>query len=450
LKITSVILAAGQGTRMNSSLPKVLHLLGGKPLITYAIQAAAGLSSEPPIVVVGHGAETVQNAVGLNAKFAIQEPQLGTAHAVQASEPLLKGKTDLVVVINADLPLLRPETLRRLVTTQQNSNSPITILTAISSEARGFGRILRGPGGGITAIVEEAQAAPQQLALGELNVGLYCFRESWLWSALQRVQKSPKGEYYLTDLVEIAVGDGYTVQSVVLEDLSETIGINNRVHLAEAEAALRLRINTSWMVEGVTIIDPQTTYIDTEVSIGRDTIIFPNTILRGKTSIGEGCIIGPNTTIDDTHIGCWCKIHTSVLENAIMEDGSEIGPFGHLRKGAHLGEHVHMGNFGEVKDSYLGKGTKMGHFSYIGNATIGTDVNIGCGTVTCNFDGVHKHPTEIGNDVFIGSDTMLVAPLKIGQNARTGAGAVVTHDVPKNTTVVGVPARAHPKKENYD
>jgi bifunctional UDP-N-acetylglucosamine pyrophosphorylase/glucosamine-1-phosphate N-acetyltransferase len=450
MKITSVILAAGQGTRMKSSFPKVLHPLAGRPLISYPLQAAAALSSELPVVVVGHGAEYVQKTIASNARFVMQEQQLGTAHAVQAAEPLLKGKTDLVVVINADLPLLRVETLQRLINSQQTSNSPVTILTAVSREGRGFGRILREPGGQVKAIIEEALATPEQLNLGELNVGLYCFKEDWLWPALRRVYKSPKGEYYLTDVVEIAVKDGYEVQTVLLEDMSESIGINNRIHLAEAETALRLRINTAWMVAGVTIVNPDVTYIDSDVTIGQDTIIYPNTILRGKTSIGSGCILGPNTIIEDTRIGSRCKVLASVVESAIMEDDSEIGPFGHLRKGAHLGEHVHMGNFGEVKDSYLGPGTKMGHFSYIGNATIGTDVNIGCGTVTCNFDGIHKHPTEIGDNVFIGSDTMLVAPLKIGKNAQTGAGAVVTRDVPDGTTVVGVPARPVKKKETSD
>ena len=300
----------------------------------------------------------------------------------------------------------------------------------------------------MAAIVEEAQATPAQLAIHELNVGAYCFRDDWLWPALNRVKISPKGEYYLTDLVEIAVAEGQVVQALVAEDLEETIGINTRVHLSEAEAILRKRINTAWMEAGVMMIDPASTYIDTSVQIGRDTVIWPNTYLHGSTVIGEDCKIGPNSIIVDTKVGNRCKILASVLEKAELEDGVDMGPFARLRKGAHLAEGVHMGNFGEVKDSYVGPGSKMGHFSYIGNATIGKDVNIGAGTITCNYDGKHKHPTEIGDNVFIGSDTMLVAPVKIGAGARTGAGAVVTKDIDADTTVVGVPARPlHQSKE---
>jgi bifunctional UDP-N-acetylglucosamine pyrophosphorylase/glucosamine-1-phosphate N-acetyltransferase len=302
----------------------------------------------------------------------------------------------------------------------------------------------------VQAVVEEAQATPEQLAIRELNTSVYCFRADWLWEALPRIPLSPKGEYYLTDLVGIAAAEGHSVQAIVQEDLNEMIGINTRVDLADAEALLRRRINRNWMLSGVTMIDPATTYIEPGVTIGQDTTIWPNTYLQGNTVIGENCSLGPNAILRDTRVGNGCRVLASVLERAILEDEVDMGPFGHLRKGAHLAQGVHMGNFGEIKNSYLGPGTKMGHFSYIGDATIGPNVNIGAGTITCNYDGEKKHATEIGAKVFVGSDTMLVAPLKLGEGSRTGAGAVVTKDVPPHTLVVGVPARAIRKLEKRD
>jgi bifunctional UDP-N-acetylglucosamine pyrophosphorylase/glucosamine-1-phosphate N-acetyltransferase len=279
------------------------------------------------------------------------------------------------------------------------------------------------------------------LALREYNSGIYCVKAEWLFTALHRVKISPKGEYYLTDIVGIAAGDGLRVDALVLQDNDEVIGINTRIHLAEAERVIRRRVNHTLMEAGVSMIDPEHTYIEAGVQIGRDTTLWPNTYLRGKTSIGEGCEIGPDSIITNTTIGNHCTILAAVLESARVEDNVDVGPFAHLRKGAHLGNGVHMGNFGEIKNSYLAPGTKMGHFSYIGDATIGEKVNIGAGTITCNYDGAHKYKTEIGRGAFIGSDTMLVAPVKIGAGAHTGAGAVVTHDVAPGELVVGVPAR---------
>jgi len=442
MKITAVILAAGQGTRMRSDLPKVLHPVCGVPMIEYALRAAWDATSEVPVVVIGHGAEAVNEFLGETARCVVQDPQLGTGHAVQQAESTLRGKTDLVLVAYADMPLLRPETLKQLVEVQKVNRGPLSILTVYSPDPRGFGRVVRGPDGGVQAIVEEAAATGDQLSIHELNVGVYCFSGEWLWDALHQIKISQKGEYYLTDTVALAVQAGLTVQALVIDDLVETIGINTRVHLAEAEAAMRQHINHAHMLAGVTIVDPASTYIEPGVKIGRDTVVWPNTYLRGKTVIGEGCVIGPNTIAEDTKVGDCCEILAAVMEGAVVEDNVGIGPFARLRKGAHLCRGVHMGNFGEVKDSILGSGTKMGHFSYIGNAKIGEDVNIGAGTVTCNYDGVHKNQTEIGEGAFIGSDTMLVAPVKLGARSRTGAGAVVTKDVEPDTLVVGVPARA--------
>ncbi len=436
-----IILAAGQGVRMRSALPKVLHEIGGRPLLRHVLQAVTGAGLPQPVVVVGHGAEAVRAAIGADARCVTQTQQLGTANAVQAAEELLTGQTDLVLVVNGDMPLLTAETLARLVALQTANPGPLTLLTLITPDPRGFGRIVRDRAGAVQAIVEEAQATPEQRAITELNAGAYCFRAGWLWSALRHIPLSPKGEYYLTDTVALAVAEGLAVQAVCLDDPTEAMGINTRVHLAEAEALLRRRTNTALMLSGVTLIDPDHTYIEPGVQIGADTIIYPNTYLRGATRIGSGCAIGPNTILEDTTVGDRCTILAAVTEKAVIEDEVSMGPFCRLRKGAHLQRGVHMGNFGEVKDSTLGPGTKMGHFSYIGNAQIGANVNIGAGTITCNYDGEHKHPTEIGDEVFIGSDTMLVAPVKLGAGARTGAGAVVTHDVAPGEIVVGVPAR---------
>lgn len=451
MKVAAVLLAAGQGTRMKSNLTKVLHALAGKPMLWHTLQALQQASTEKPVVIVGHGADQVRQFVGDSAECVLQEPQLGTGHAAMQARPALEGKADYVIVTYADMPLLRGELFQRLVEIQQKNSGPLSILTVISDDPRGFGRVVRKEDGTVAAIVEEYVATPEQKSIKELNVGGYCFSADWLWDALGRIQKNPyKGEYYLTDTVELAVKEGLPVQALVHDNLQETIGINTRVQLAEAEVVMRQRINRDLMLAGVTMIDPNSTYIEAGVTIGTDTLVMPNTYIQGNTTIGEGCEIGPNAHIRNSRIGNGCKVFMSVMEGAQLEDNVDIGPFARLRKGAHLMDHVHMGNFGEVKDSTLGPGVKMGHFSYIGNATIGANTNIGAGTITCNFDGKKKHPTEIGEDVFIGSDSMLVAPLKIGDRARTGAGAVVTKNIPQDTLAVGMPARVIRKLEKHD
>ncbi len=448
MKVTAVLLAAGQGTRMKSTLPKVLHPLCGKPMVWHVLEALKSAATEKPVVVIGHGADEVKKYLGDSADCVLQEPQLGTGHAAMQAESLLKGKTDYVIVTYADMPLLRGETFQRLVETQRLNTGSLSLLTVTADDPRGFGRIVRKADGTVAAIVEEYVATPEQQQIKELNVGAYCFKADWFWDALQRIEKNPKkGEYYLTDIVEIAVKDNLPVQAVLHEDFTETIGINTRIHLSEAEAALRMRINREHMLNGVSMMDPASTYIEVGVQIGKDTTVMPNTYLHGNTVIGEGNVIGPNTIIRDSKIGNKCKVLASVLEGAVLEDDVDMGPFARLRKGAHLKSHVHMGNFGEVKDSTLHEGVKMGHFSYIGNANVGAHTNIGAGTITANYDGEKKNATEIGEDVFIGSDTMLVAPLTLGAGARTGAGAVVTKNVPEDTLVVGMPARAIKKLE---
>jgi len=450
-KLGVAILAAGQGTRMHSDLNKVLHPVCGQPMVLWSIAQAEALGADPIVLVVGNGADAVRGAVGARAPNAVQAARLGTGHALLQARDLLRSRAEAVLVLYGDMPTLRPETVARLLALHREQGPAITMLTVRSRDSMGFGRVLRDAQGRVEAIVEEEAATPEILALTELNCGVYCFDGEWLWERLPLVAPTPpKNEYYLTDMAALAIGDGLAVEALCIEDADEALGINTRVQLAQAEAVLRRRINEQLMLAGVTLLDPAATYIDATVRIGRDTVIYPNTILQGETEIGQGAAIGPNTIIRDSRIGDRCRVLASVVEEAIMEERAEIGPYGHLRPKAHLGAGVHMGNFGEVKDAYLAPGTKMGHFSYIGNARVGEDVNIGAGAITCNYDGRNKHTTVIGPGAFIGSGSMLVAPVTIGAGAKIGAGAVVTHDVPEDTVAYGVPARPKKKIEDDD
>jgi len=447
MSLSVVILAAGLGTRMKSALPKMLHAVAGRPMILYGVENARALNAESTVVVIGHGAEGVKAAVGEGVTFALQPEPLGTGHAVMQAERLLRAKGGDVLVCYGDMPLLRAETLAQLAQTHREAGATLTLLTLLADDPMGFGRILRDAQGRVAGIVEDALATPEQKRIRELNCGTYCFRADWLWPSLAKLKKSPKGEYFLTDLVEIAVREGRRVEAVTTEDADQMLGINDRTHLARAESIARRRIAERHMLRGVTLQDPASIYLDADVEIGADTVIYANTHLLGKTRIGANCHIGPNTVVRDSQIGSDCKVEASVVEEAALEDEVDIGPFAHLRKGAHLARGVHMGNFGEVKNSRLGPGAKMGHFSYLGDAEVGPDVNIGAGTITCNFDGERKHKTVIEEGAFIGSDTMLVAPVRVGKRAKTGAGSVVTHDVPPDAVVTGVPARPRPKKK---
>ncbi len=449
MDLSIVILAAGEGTRMMSDLPKVLHRLGGRPLVSHALETARELTDAQPVLIVGHGAEAVRETVGDDVICVTQAEQLGTGHAVLQARSSLEERAGLVLVSYADMPLLTGETLTRLVDRQRQNRGPITMLTLMRENPRGFGRVVRGEYGSVVKIVEEAVATPEQLAIRELNAGVYCFDGAWLWEHVDQIPLSlPKEEYYLTDLVGIAVDESLSVEAVVADDPAEALGINTRVDLAAAERVLRRRINERWMMSGVTIVDPATTTIESGVVLGRDTTLQPNTHLRGETRIGERCTIGPNTVIEDSIIGDACVVLASVVEQAVMEDSSDIGPFGHLRKGAHLCEGAHVGNFGELKQSTLGPGAKMGHFGYLGDAEVGAGANVGAGTITCNYDGERKHRTVIEEGAFIGSDTMLVAPVRVGREAKTGAGSVVTRDIPDGAVAYGVPARVHGDKSH--
>jgi bifunctional UDP-N-acetylglucosamine pyrophosphorylase/glucosamine-1-phosphate N-acetyltransferase len=342
--IRSVILAAGQGTRMHSSLPKVLHPLLGRPLVWYSLETARRATNGSPTIVVGHEAGQVMERLGDQAQYVIQNPQRGTGHAVLQAKPLLEGQADLIVVTYADMPLITSETLERLIQMQSSYSGPITITTLIGEDPRGFGRVVRDEQGQVREIVEEAQASPEQLAIKEYNASVYCFRAGWLWDNLERIPLSRKGEYYLTDLVGIVTATGQPVQALIADDEREMIGINTRVHLSEAETALRERINRRWMLEGVTMTDPATAYIEVGVTIGRDTTICANTHLHGNTRIGSGCQIGPDAILTNTTVGNNCKIFASVLEDTILEDFVEIGPYQSLAKGTHIPGGVRVGN----------------------------------------------------------------------------------------------------------
>lgn len=434
-----VILAAGMGTRMKSDLPKVLQRVCGRPMVSYVVDVAHQLAGTRPWVVVGYRADLVRQALRETAEFVVQEPQLGTGHAVLQAQPALEGKADTVLVLYGDTPFIAVETLVAMLERHAREQAVATLLTFRPPDPLRLGRIVRDESGHVRAVVEFKEATSRQLAIREVNSGILCFHSDWLWSRIGNLPVK-HGELYLTDLVEMAVAEGLTVAAMEAS-MDQVMGIDDRVRLAWAEAHMRSQVNERLMLSGVTMIDPATTYIEAGVTIGVDTVIHPNTHLRGNTVVGRECSIGPNTIISDSTLGDRCEVKASVFEGATLEDDVGVGPFAHLRKGAYLCRGVHMGNFGEVKNSRLGPGAKMGHFSYLGDADVGANVNIGCGTITCNYDGVNKHKTVIGEGAFIGSDTMLVAPVNVGRGAKTGAGSVVTHNVPDGAVAYGVPAR---------
>jgi bifunctional UDP-N-acetylglucosamine pyrophosphorylase/glucosamine-1-phosphate N-acetyltransferase len=442
-----VILAAGKGTRMKSKLAKVLHPVCGRAIIEHCVSNAHAVTGHKPVVVVSSDAKQVRAALAGRVDFAVQAEQLGTGHAVMHAEAAATGTSDIVVAYG-DMPLIRAETMSALVARRRQTGAAVAMTSLITDNARGFGRVIRNGNGAVQAIVEEVSCTPEQLQGKEVNVGLYCFEGAWLWQALKRVQPNPqKGEYFLTDMIALAIEDQRTVEAVTSNDAIEFIGINTRVDLADAEIALRLRINRMHMLNGVTIEDPATTYIDAGVTIGADTTLLSNTRLSGATSIGEDCLIGPDTMLVNATIGARTRVQKSVVLESRMDNDIEMGPFARLRPGCHVHDGVKIGNFAEAKNSDIGAHTHMGHFSYMGDTTCGEHVNYSAGVITCNYDGEVKSRTIIGDHAFLGSDTMLVAPVTLGRNARTGAGAVVTNDVPDDTLAVGMPARVLRKLE---
>jgi bifunctional UDP-N-acetylglucosamine pyrophosphorylase / glucosamine-1-phosphate N-acetyltransferase len=437
----AIVLAAGQGTRMRSRIPKVLHPLAGRPLVLHVLDALGGVGVERLVVVTGHGADDVETAVADRAATVRQEPQRGTADAVRVGLTALTDAEGVVLVTMCDAPMQPPALFERLLAAQRAGGTPLALVSARMDDPASYGRIKRGPDGGVAAIVEEADADESTLALDEVNAGTYAFELAWLREAIGRVAVSASGELYLTDLIALAAGEGCPASVVVADDAAEAMGINDRVALADAERRMQRRIAEAHMRNGVTIVDPATTRIDAEVEIGQDARIEPWTVLSGATVIAQDAVIGPNAQVRDSRIGPRTTVWASVVEESTVAEDVQIGPFAHLRPGAQVGPRCRIGNFAEIKNSRLGAGTQQHHFSYLGDAEIGDDVNVGAGSVTANFDGRAKHRTTVGDRVSLGVDTMMVAPVTIGEGATTGAGSVVTRDVPPGKTVVGIPAR---------
>jgi bifunctional UDP-N-acetylglucosamine pyrophosphorylase/glucosamine-1-phosphate N-acetyltransferase len=434
-----VVLAAGTGTRMKSAQPKVLHEAAGLSLIEHVFRAADALAPRSITVIVGHEADTVKIALKkrLGLGFALQQPQLGTGHALLQAEPLLAGSRGTVVLLSGDVPLLRPQTLTALVATHRQKGAAATVLTARVPDPTGYGRIVRDDDQ-ITAIVEHKDATEAERAIDEINSGIYAFDLDPLFDALKEIgSTNAQGEYYLPDLVTIYRRRGLVVETVTAADPVEILGVNSRRELAEVGGILKTRRNEALMESGVTIVDPATAFIEPDVTIGRDTIIHPGVYLEGNTTIGEGCIIHSGVRIIDSQIDDGVVINNfCVITESRVSRGARIGPFAQLRPQSAVGEDAHVGNFVELKKTTLGKGSKANHLAYLGDATIGEKVNVGAGTITCNYDGVAKHPTVIEDGAFIGSDTQLIAPVRVGKGAYVAAGSSITSDVPADALAI--------------
>ncbi len=443
--MAAVILAAGKGTRMMSSLPKVLHQVCGKPMISHVISAAYQSGIKEIILVVGHESEEIMTFLdtqevqsNYSRKYVKQIPQLGTGHALQQAMPAIDSDNQTVLVLCGDTPLLTMQSLCQLRDHFELTQAACTVLSACLSHPTGYGRLIRKQDGSLSKIVEEKDANQEEKTVMEINTGTYCFRMDALSQVIHSLKSNnAQGEYYLTDVIEALVARDCLVNAMVVPDAEEIMGVNDRKQLAFAAEVLRCRKNEALMLSGVTIVDPATTYIDCDVAIKPDTVIEPQTILKGKTKIGSGCIIGPATEITDCMIGCNCQIKHSVLWEATVGDDCPIGPFAYLRPGTVLSDKVKIGDFVEVKNSIVGEGSKIPHLSYVGDSQIGKKVNVGCGTITCNYDGFAKYPTVIEDGVFIGSNTSLVAPIKVGKDALVAAGSTLTQDVPANALSFG-------------
>jgi bifunctional UDP-N-acetylglucosamine pyrophosphorylase/glucosamine-1-phosphate N-acetyltransferase len=426
-----IILAAGLGTRMKSGTIKILHRAAGRPIIDYVLDLASDLSPRPPVMVVGYQRDAVQKSIGNRARFAVQDQQLGTGHAVlQAASHVDAGKR--VMILSGDVPLTRIETLRNLLDEHERSGNALTLLTMKPSDPAMYGRIVRDPAGAVVRIVEAKDASDEEKRIGEVNAGIYVFNGEHLFDNLRDLRpENAQKEYYLTDLLSVIRSGGHRVGAVVADDPIEALGVNSRGELAQVEREIQRRVVSRLMAEGVTFRNPDTVVIDSTVTIGPDTVVYPFVTLEGATNIGEGCVIDPGVHLNNVTVGDDVHLKTgTVAEDAIIEDQAMVGPYAHLRPGTKLGRRVKVGNFVETKKAVFGDGAKASHLSYIGDADIGADVNIGAGTITCNYDGVRKHKTTIEEGAFIGSDSQLVAPVRIGRGAYVGAGSTITKDVP--------------------
>ena len=431
MELAAVILAAGKGTRMKSDLPKVLHPICGRPMLGHVINTVVDAGVTKSVVVAGFGAQQVTEFLGDQAEVVLQEEQLGTAHALLQTEKEFDNYLGDLLVDCGDTPLLQADTLAKLAHCHRETGAAATVLTAEMPNPTGYGRVIRNNSGSVARIVEQKDASPEELLVKEINTGVYCFRVPGLFEALKQISPAnAQGEYYLTDIIQIFVEKGLTVQAVMLEDAQEVQGINDRLQLSRAEAALRKRVLEDLMVAGVSVIDPANTYVDQGVKVGRDTVILPFTFLLGNTVIGSHCTIGPGSKIKDCTIGDHSEIQYSVLLESQVGQKTVIGPYAYIRPATVLGDAVKVGDFVEIKKSTIGNGSKVPHLSYVGDAVIGEKVNVGAGTITCNYDGKNKYQTILEDGSFIGSNTNLVAPVKVGEGAVIAAGSTITKDVP--------------------
>ena len=434
---------------MKSSAPKVLQPICGREMVGLVADALRDASFEDVVVVVPPDSSQIADGLGPDCCLVEQAEPLGTGHALAQARDLLGDHAGNILVVNGDAPLITSDTLSALARHHESAQSCLTLLTCSELPSVDMGRVVRGESGEVLSIVEKADLKDGDGTTCEGNAGVYCFSSPWLWTALDELTPAASGELYLTGLAALAAAHGNAVSTMPLDDPMEALGVNDGVQLARARDAMQRRINERWLLQGVTVMEPA--YIDVSVYIEPDTVIYPNTFLKGETHIGRGCQIGPGSMIEDSVIADGCRVWYSVVESAVLEEGVDIGPYSHIRPETHIDRDVHIGNFVEVKKSSLGAGTKIGHFTYVGDSWVGPNVNLGAGAVTCNFDGVDKHRTIIEEGAFIGSDSMLVAPVRVGAGASTGAGSVVTRDVPAGARVAGVPARTlpngNPKKE---
>ncbi|GAB2489016.1 bifunctional UDP-N-acetylglucosamine diphosphorylase/glucosamine-1-phosphate N-acetyltransferase GlmU [Alkalibacterium psychrotolerans] len=444
----AVVLAAGQGTRMKSKLYKVMHPVMGKPMVGHVVDQAMEAKMDKVVTVTGVGAETVQEYLGDKSEYVLQEEQLGTAHAVEQAADLLKGKDGTTLVICGDTPLLTTDTLEKLMAHHEKVGAKATVLTAHAENPFGYGRVIRSKDGAVSKIVEQKDASEEEQAVQEINTGTYCFDNRALFDALEKVDNNnSQGEYYLPDVMEILKDQSELISAYQLEDKSEALGVNDRVALAEASKLMKKRINEKHMRNGVTFVDPEQTYIESDVVIGQDTVVEPGVYLKGQTVIGEDSFIGAHSIIEDSEIGNQVKVRSSLIEASKMGNNSDIGPNSHLRPDSVLEEKVHVGNFVEIKKATLGKNTKVGHLTYVGDATLGENINLGCGTVFVNYDGKQKHHIEVGDNSFIGCNTNLIAPVSVEANTYIAAGSTITDRVPAEALAI---ARARQvNKEGY-
>ena len=442
-ELVTIILAAGKGTRMKSAHPKVLHQVCGKAMVRHVLDAAEAAGSKRNIIVVGFGADEVRAELGNAAEVVVQAEQLGTGHAVLQAEPLLQDAHGTVMVLCGDTPLLTGALVKKLYEEHAKAGAKATVLTAVMPDATGYGRVIRTAAGNVEKIVEHKDATEEERAVREVNSGIYCFEKDALFSALKNVGcDNAQGEYYLPDVLSILRERGEKIWAVAADDYEETLGVNSRMHLAQAEKILRRRKNLELMESGVTLMDPESTFVDADVVVGRDTVIYPFTWLEGKTAVGEACTIGPSSRFTDTKIGNRVTAHFVYAHECEIESGATMGPFVHIRPDSHISKDVKIGNFVEVKNSNIGEGSKLPHLQYIGDCDMGAGVNMGCGTITVNYDGKQKFRTKIGNNAFVGCNSNLVAPVAVGDGAYVAAGSTITKDVPADELAV---ARARQK-----